>query len=58
MAISVVAYFYHFLSEELGTLSGQRLQFDICDLLLRYLEARGGVDYLTILGRPSWPKSR
>lgn len=40
MAISVVAYFYHFLSEEVGTLSGQFLQSDLYDL--RYLDCGGG----------------
>ena len=39
MAISVVAYFYHFFSKEVGTLSGQFLQSDLYDL--RYLD-RGG----------------
>jgi len=34
MAISVVAYFYHFFSEEVGTLSGQFLWSDLYDLTL------------------------
>ena len=43
MAISVVAYFYHFFSKEVGTLSGQFLQSDLYDL--RYLD-RGGTIWL------------
>ena len=44
MAISVVAYFYHFFSEEVGTLSGQFLQSDLYDL--RYLDCGGGTIWL------------
>lgn len=40
MAVSVV-YFYHFLGEEVGTLSRHHLQLDIGNLFLRYLELRG-----------------
>ena len=41
MAISVVAYFYHFFSKEVGTLSGQFLQSDLYDL--RYLDCGGTI---------------
>ena len=43
MAISVVAYFHHFFSEEVGTLSGQFLRSGLYDLT--YLD-RGGTIWL------------